>query len=390
MFSVKHNDSKTLARTGLLKTAAGSVATPFFMPVATKMTVKNISPFELADMGVESIIANGYILYLKPGTKRIMEAGGIHKFMRYDGNIFTDSGGFQMLSKAFLVQVNDTGITFRDPFSERKHFLTPEGAIQVQREIGSDVAMALDHVPPVLQERVHIADAVQRTHVWAERCKKFHETAGGKNAYGKKQLLFGITQGGIFEDLREKSAQYINSLDFDGIAIGGHCIGEPKEKMLSSIKKQVALIDKNKPRYLMGVGSPVDILESVALGIDCFDSIYPTKHARHAHVFSREGMLKIDKGRFANDFTSLDHSCTCYVCKNFTRAFLHHLSRVEDYTYTRYLSYHNVYFLTSFMKEIRSAIRNNEFFEYKKEFIKDFGIEDARKRERLKLEELNR
>ncbi|MBI5398149.1 tRNA guanosine(34) transglycosylase Tgt, partial [Candidatus Woesearchaeota archaeon] len=372
MFTLKHQDDKTNARTGVLKTASGSIATPFFMPVATKMTVKQISPFELTEMGVEAIIANAYILYLKPGTKRIMEAGGIHKFMRYDGNIFTDSGGFQMLSKSFLVAVNDQGIRFRDPFSERQHFLTPEAAIKVQHEIGSDVAMALDHVPPVLQERAHIADAVERTHLWAARCKTYHESCDGKNAYGRKQLLFGITQGGIFDDLREKSAQHINALDFDGIAIGGHCIGEPKEKMHSSIKKQVRYFDESKPRYLMGVGSPVDIIESVALGIDCFDSIYPTKHARHAHVFSRQGMLKIDKGRFANDFAPLDSSCTCYVCKNFTRAFLHHLSRVEDYTYTRYLSYHNVFWLTQFMKEIRNAIKNNEFPQYKKEFMKEF------------------
>jgi queuine tRNA-ribosyltransferase len=390
MFSTKNQDEKTQARTGILNTSAGKVQTPFFMPVATKMTVKSISPFELHDMGVESIISNSYILYLRPGTKMIQEAGGIHKFMRYDGNIFTDSGGFQMLSKSFLVEVNDKGIRFRDPFSERQHFLTPEDAVKVQHEIGSNVAMCLDHVPPVMQEREHITDAVERTHRWAERCKKYHDSHDGKNAYGKRQLLFGITQGGIFEDLREKSAKYINSLDFDGIAIGGHCIGEPKEKMHASIKKQMSQFNRQKPVYLMGVGSPVDIIESVALGVDCFDSIYPTKHARHAHVFTKKGMIKIDKGRFAKDFSPLDSECSCYVCKNFTRAFLHHLTRVEDHTFTRYLSYHNVYFLTNLMKEIRKAIDNNEFYEYKKEFIKNFSIEEIEKKERLAVQELNR
>jgi queuine tRNA-ribosyltransferase len=271
-----------------------------------------------------------------------------------------------------LKEVSDKGVKFHDPFSNRAHFLKPEEVIQIEREMGSDVAMCLDHVPQVKSKKDDIAEAVRRTHVWAERCKKYHDAHDSKNLYDKRQLLFGIAQGGLHKDLREKSAQFINSMDFDGVAIGGLCIGESREEMLNALSWQMPHFSKDKPRYMMGVGSPEDIIEAVSVGVDVFDSIYPTQNARHCHVFTTKGTIKLDRGAFKEDFSPLDPECDCYVCKNFTRAYLHHLSRSFEWTHHRYLSYHNIHFLVKFMERMRHAIDKGEFAEFKKDFLANY------------------
>ncbi|HII72667.1 TPA: tRNA-guanine transglycosylase [Candidatus Woesearchaeota archaeon] len=261
---------------------------------------------------------------------------------------------------------------FRDPFSNRKHKLSPENVMQIERELGSDVAMCLDHVPHVKGDKEKIAEAVRRTGVWAERCKRYMDDHDGKSFYGKRQLLFGIAQGGLFQELREKSAKQINALDFDGLAIGGLCIGETREEMLKALGWQMPHFAVENPKYLMGVGTPVDIVEAVSMGVDCFDSIYPTQNARHCNMFTSEGMVKLDRGKFAKDFGPLDPECDCYVCKNFSRAYLHHLSRANEWTHHRYLSYHNVYWMTKFMEKIRTAIKEGRFDEMRKEVKEKF------------------
>lgn len=372
MFKIKNNDSSTEARTGELKTAHGIVKTPFYMPVATKLTVKHITPMEVEEMGGQALITNAYISSLRPGLELIKKAGGVHKFMNFKKCIFSDSGGFQMLSESFLQEINDKGVKFLDPFSGRKEFVTPEQIIQIERELGSDVAMCLDHVPAVKSDRAAAEDSVRRTHLWAERCKKAHDEGENKIVYGKKQLIFGIAQGALFKELREKSAKFIDSLDFDGNAIGGLCIGESKGEMSKAVSWQIPHFSPEKPRYLMGVGSPEDILDAVSQGVDCFDSIYPTQNARHCHIFTNKGMIKLDRGKYKNDFSPLDEECDCYVCKNFSRAYLHHLSRSFEWTHHRYLSYHNVYWLVRFVEKIRKALDKGEFLELRKEFLERF------------------
>ncbi len=371
MFKIKNTED--LARAGVLSTSHGEVKTPFFMPVATKLTVKYISPMEIEDMGVQSIISNAYIQSLRPGIELIKEAGGSHNFMNYHKCLFTDSGGFQMLSKSFLKSIDDKAVVFADPFANRVQKKTPEQIIQIEREIGSDVAMCLDHVPQVNANLADASEATRRTHVWAARCKEYHDDHEQKTLYGKRQLLFGIAQGALHRELREKSAKFIDSLDFDGNAVGGLCIGETRNAMLAALEWQIPHLSPSKPRYMMGVGSPEDIIEAVSRGVDCFDSIYPTQNARHCHVFTYDGTIKINKGIFKHDTRPLDPECDCYVCKNFTRAYIHHLSRGFEWTHHRYLSYHNVYWVVKFMERLRSSLEKGEFGEFRKEFNKRYN-----------------
>jgi len=379
MYKIKNIDPDSDARTGEIKTSHGTVKTPFFMPVATKLTVKHVSPMEITEMGAQAVIMNAYVSYLRPGLDIIKKVGGAHNLMNFQGCIFSDSGGFQMLSKAFLQEINDKGVKFADPFSGNKHFVKPEDAIKIEREIGSDIAMCLDHVADIKSNREDAAEATRRTHLWAERCKRYHDDHENKTIYGKKQLIFGIAQGGLFKDLREESAKFIDKLDFDGVALGGLCIGETKSEMLTAAKWQMPYFSKEKPRYLMGVGSPEDIIDMVSIGIDCFDSIYPTQNARHCHVFTRKGTIKLDKSTFKEDLSPLDPECDCYVCKNFSRAYLHHLSRSFEWTHHRYLSYHNIYFLIKFMERLRAAIDKGEFAEFKKDFNANYRRKGQKK-----------
>ncbi|MBS3175303.1 tRNA guanosine(34) transglycosylase Tgt [Candidatus Woesearchaeota archaeon] len=364
MFKINYEDKE--ARAGKLYTKHGIVETPFFMPIATKGTAKQVSPDELKLIGSQAIIANAFVLHLKPGLEVLNNFKGIHKFMKWDKTIFTDSGGFQILSKSFLHKADEKGVYFKNPFDGSKKFFTPEDIIDIEEQIGSDVAMALDFVPHYGNSKDYIAECTRITHLWAERCLKSHDA--------KRQLLFGICQGGIFKDLREKSAKFINNLDFDGIALGGLGIGEGRENMFNTAQIALHHIDNAKPRYLMGVGSPEDLIDCVGLGIDCFDSRFPTMNARHGGIFTSQGKINIEKVQYKNDENPLDENCKCPVCKKFSKAFIHHLYRTHEPIRDRYGNIHNLYFIQNLMKDIRKSIKNNEFNQFKKDFFKNYKL----------------
>jgi queuine tRNA-ribosyltransferase len=350
------------ARAAKLKTTHGIVETPCFMPVATKGSVKTLSSAELETLGIEALISNAFVLYLKPGTEVIEEAGGIHNFMNFDGTIFTDSGGFQILRDEFAPEVTDNGVTFRSPFDNTKHLFTPEKCIEVQGKIGSDVAMVLDDCPHYGNDHSHVEASVIRTTDWAIRCRDAHKN--------KRQLLFAIVQGGTFRDLREKSAKSLVELDFDGYGIGGLSIGEPKEKMLGVMEYTLPLLPKERPRYLMGLGSPVELLESISLGTDIFDSAFPTRNARHNSVYTTNGKYNITRGKYSKDFAPLERGCACHACENYTRAYIRHLMLTHEMLGMRLITIHNLHFLKELMKKARSAIVENNFQKFKHEFIK--------------------
>ncbi len=354
------------ARTGFLKTAHGKIKTPFFMPVATKGSVKNINNFQLRSLGFDCIISNSFINYLKPGLEIISGAGGMHSFFGWDKSIFTDSGGFQLLSPDFLDFVNDSGVSFKNPFTGLKEFITPEKAIGIQNSFGSDVAMCLDHVIPIEgPSRLEHFDAMIRTVDWAYRCKQSHSNP--------KQLLFGIIQGGTHLDLRKKCVLALNKIGFDGLAIGGLCIGERASTMYSITKYSKKFIPKEKICYLMGVGSPIELINSVELGVDCFDSVFPMRMARHGRIFTHDGEIIISRGKFARDYSSLDDKCDCFVCKNHSRSFLHHLYKTREQNAHVLLTYHNIYFISKLMSDIRTSINENNFSSFKKSFSNSYS-----------------
>jgi len=365
MFTI--NSEENSARTGKFETKSGIVKTPFFMPIATKGSVKQLNPHEVEELGSEAIISNAFILALKPGLEILRKYNGIHKFMNWNKTIFTDSGGFQILSKSFLHKASDKGVYFKNPYTGEKKFYSPEDVIKIEEEINSDVAMALDFVPHFYgTDKNHISKCVNLTHDWAERCKKSHTY--------DKQLLFGICQGGTFKDLREKSAEFINNLDFDGNAIGGLCVGEDRSTMMESVKASISKLSKDKIRYLMGVGSPEDILEAISLGADCFDSRFPTMNSRHGGIFTSSGKISIEKVEFKDKEEPLDENCKCYTCKNFSKAFVHHMYKTHEPIAERYGSIHNLTFIQNLIKESRKAIEENYFEKFKKEFLENYKI----------------
>lgn len=358
MFKIIHRDGD--ARVGKLYTEHGIIDTPAFLPVATKGSVKTLSSEELSKTNTQALIANAFLLYLKPGVEVIAKAGNLHEFMHWNRCIFTDSGGYQMLRQGFLLGVGKKGVAFCSPFDETKHLLTPEKCIGIQQSLGSDVAMVLDDCPPYSSSYEHVQDSLSRTLDWAERCKKTHSS--------EKQILFAIIQGGVFKDLRVESAKKLVKLDFDGYGIGGLSIGEPKKIMFETLKHTMPLIPEEKPRYLMGVGSPAELLESISLGIDIFDSAFPTRNARHNAVYTKSGKYNVTKGRFAQDFSPLEKGCKCHACKNYSRAYVNHLLRVYETLGMRLVTMHNLHFIQNLMREARKAILRNEFEEFKNSF----------------------
>jgi queuine tRNA-ribosyltransferase len=358
MFKIIATDGK--ARAGALHTAHGAIETPLFMPVATKAALKWVSLAECSAAEIECFIANAYLLSLQPGLAVIKKAGGLHGFMNWSKGIFTDSGGFQVLSEEFLLKINDNGVFFRNPFDKSRSFLSPEKCIEIQNALGSDVAMCLDDVPLHGSSAKRIAESAARTFQWAKRCKETHKS--------KKQLLFGICQGGTIEKLRRKSAEQISSIDFDGIALGGLCIGEPKQKMLRMVSLSNKIIPPEKPRYLMGVGSPKELLQCIALGIDVFDSCFPTRTARHGLAFTEKGNIDVCKSAFKFDFNPLDAKCACPVCTQHSRAYLHHLFKVKEENSKMLLSVHNLHFTANLVKQAREAIRERKFGQLVKRF----------------------
>ncbi|MEE9525123.1 MAG: tRNA guanosine(34) transglycosylase Tgt [Candidatus Woesearchaeota archaeon] len=362
MFKLIAKDKE--ARTGILKTTHGNVETPFFMPVATKTAVKYLDPRDLEEIGVQVTISNAFVLSLRPGIQTIKKAGGLNKFMGTKGSTFTDSGGFQKIKDSFYIKSSDKGLHLKSPFDGKKILLTPKLCMKIQNTISSDVAMVIDEMPLHNQTKKEVALAVKRTHKWAEECLKYHKN--------KKQLLFGIAQGGLFPDLREKSAKFIGSLPFDGFAFGGLAIGEPEKKTYKMINSQVKYFPQNKPRYLMGVGTPVQLINAIAAGADCFDSTFPTQNARHGTLFTSKGKINLSNSKFKNDIKPIDKNCDCYVCKNYSKAHLRHLLKMKEANGLRYTTYHNIYFINNLMKQIRKAIKNKTFTKFRKDFLKKY------------------
>lgn len=360
-FEIKTIDKETQARSGVLKTRTGKYETPFFMPVATKGALKYLGTNELEQTGASALIANSFLLYLRPGIDLIKKHGSLHNFMHWNKCIFTDSGGFQVLSlQGFKGKFTDKGLSFHSPYDGSLHDLSPEKAMHIQETIGSDVAMALDHMPHYGSSEEDVVLATKRTHHWAQRCIEAHTD--------KKQLLFGIAQGGIYPKLRAESAEYLSTLPFDGFALGGICIGETSQETHIMMKATVEHLPKDKPRYLMGVGSPKEILAAVAQGVDIFDSVWPTRNARHGRLMTKNGYLNIENAEHKNSMKPLDEHCDCYVCKDYTCAYLHHIYKMKEPLAMKLLSYHNVYFLQTLMKEIRQAIKKGTFTELAHEY----------------------
>ncbi|MBR9690628.1 tRNA guanosine(34) transglycosylase Tgt [Candidatus Woesearchaeota archaeon] len=362
MFKLKKESGK--ARVGKLKLKSGEVNTPFFMPVGTKAAVKNLSPEQLKETGTECIIANSFVLSLRPGSKLIKEHGGLHKFMKWKGGIFTDSGGFQAGSESFLVGMTNEGIKFRNPYTGKAKVLTPKEAIKIQEELGSDIAMALDDMPYPTLPKTQVKKSVERTHAWAKQCIDAKQD--------KKQLLFGISQGGVYDDLREESAKTIDSMDFDGLAIGGLAIGETKKQMYNALNVTLPHYDSKKVRYLMGLGSPQDLIKAVEMGIDCFDSIFPTQNARRNGFLTFNGSYNFSTAKYAKDFSPIEENCDCYTCKNYTKAYVYHLKRNHENFGLTLATIHNIRFTQRLFEKMREAIKKDEFSDFKQDFLKGY------------------
>ncbi|MFH1587624.1 MAG: tRNA guanosine(34) transglycosylase Tgt [Candidatus Diapherotrites archaeon] len=341
------------ARAGVLKTVHGEIKTPFFMPVATKGSVKLLSVEEVELTKTRCLISNAFILSIKPGLDVIEKHNGLHKFMNWKKGLFTDSGGFQVLSDAFCLKLKDEGVLFRNPFTGKKMLFSPEKSIEIQNQLSSDVAMCLDDVPKAGAKIERIGEAVERTAEWAKKCKETHEN--------KKQLLFGICQGGTSKKLRKKSAEQISEIGFDGHAIGGLAIGEPLSKMLETVEFTLPFIPKEKPRYLMGVGSVEELVKSIEMGIDCFDSVFPARTGRHGKVFTNAGHFNIGSVVHRFDLKPLDENCECFVCKSHTRSYIHHLFKTKEENAKKYITFHNLFFVQSMMDKIREEISEGNF-----------------------------
>ena len=368
-FEVHHECSGSLARTGVIHLAHGDVQTPVFMPVGTKGTVKAVSKDDLEEIGFEIILANTYHLYLRPGADIVSEAGGLHGFTKWDRNFLTDSGGFQVWSLSNLRKIENEGVAFRSTIDGSKHFFTPENVVQTQVKLNSDIQMQLDVCSGYGVERREAERAFRLSSDWAVRAInewKLHS----ENGY--KGILFPIVQGNFFDDLRKESAEFVDSLGTPGLAIGGLSVGEPADVFVEKLKYTVQFLSKNKPRYVMGIGTPEYILDAVSNGIDMFDCVQPTRIARHGLYFHHKGMVSIKQKRFERDFSALDSECNCKVCKTYSRAYLRHIFREQEILSSMLASYHNLYFLHNMILEIRSAIENDKFEEYKKNFLDNF------------------
>ncbi len=356
--------SDTKARLGKLHTNRGVINTPIFMPVGTQATVKTMTPEELKEINAEIILSNTYHLFLRPGHGLIEKAGGLHKFMNWDRPILTDSGGFQVFSLGKLRKLSEEGATFNSHIDGSKQELTPEKAVEIQNALDSDIAMVLDECPPYPASREYVQNSLQRTTRWAKRCIEANKNPN--------QSLFGIVQGGMYRDLREESAKELLELDFPGYAIGGLSVGETKELMYEVLEYTVPLLPKDKPRYLMGVGSPDALFEGVEKGIDMFDCVHPTRIGRNGTAMTTFGTVNIKNAKYKEDFDPLDLECSCYTCKNYTKAYLRHLFKASEILGLRLMTYHNVHFLINTMKNIRESLTEDRFLAYKKEFFEKY------------------
>ena len=366
-YELLHIDKNSGARRGVIHTPHGDIQTPIFMPVGTQATVKGVSPKELKDeVKAQIILSNTYHLFLRPGHELIKEAGGLHKFMQWDRPILTDSGGFQVFSLGDLRKIREEGVDFRSHLDGSKKFISPEIAVEIQEALGSDIMMAFDECCPYPSTYEYTKNSMERTTRWAARCKQAHKTL-------ETQGLFGIVQGGFFKDLREKSARDLIELDFPGYAIGGISVGEPKEDFLDILNFTTPLLPENKPRYLMGVGTPDYLIEAAISGIDMCDCVLPTRIARHGTAMTSHGKLVVRNAAFERDFSPIDEECDCYACQNFTRAYIRHLINTNEILGVQLLSIHNLRFLTKLMERVRIEIENDNLLKFRDEFYEKYG-----------------
>lgn len=365
-------EKHTGARLGEIITPHGTFPTPMFMPVGTQASVKSIAPEELDAMGANIILSNTYHLWLRPGEDLVEEAGGLHKFMNWDKGILTDSGGFQVFSLADLRNIKEEGVYFRNHLNGQKLFLSPEKAINIENALGADIIMSFDECPPFFESYDYIKKSVERTSRWAERGLKAHK-------YPDRQGLFGIVQGGGHKVLRQQSARDLVSLDFPGYSIGGLSVGESKAEMNNVLEFTTPLLPENKPRYLMGVGSPDALIDGVIRGVDMFDCVLPTRIARNGTCMTSHGRLVVKNAKYARDFTPIDDNCNCYTCRNFTRAYVRHLLKADETFGLRLTSYHNLYFLINLMKQVREAIMNDNLLEFREHFFEEYGYNESKR-----------
>lgn len=381
-FTTTNSEKDSNARTGVFTTPHGTINTPVFMPVGTKATVKTISQNELKTLNADIILANTYHLYIRPGEKLIKEMGGLHKWMNWNNPILTDSGGFQVFSlsqeKEFTkkagfktgVKIDDNGVEFKSHLDGSKHYFTPEKAIQIQHDLGADIIMAFDECAPGKSSKKYFEQAMKRTHNWLERCEKEHEKLSTEQEHF--QALFGIIQGGTHKDLRIESAKFVNNMDLPGNAIGGLSVGEKKEIMYETVENVMPYLNKEKPRYLMGVGTPEDLLECVDRGIDMFDCVHPTRMARHGAFWDKSGRYSIRKEIFKKDSSPLQNDCTCETCQNYSKSYLRHLIFEKEILGLRLISIHNLHFLLNLMHETGKHIKQGTFKNFKNSFLKKF------------------
>ncbi|CDA30754.1 queuine tRNA-ribosyltransferase [Clostridium sp. CAG:492] len=366
-YELLHECKQTGARRGVIHTPHSDIQTPVFMPVGTQATVKSMTPDELKDMiDAKIILSNTYHLYLRPGSKLVKEAGGLHKFMNWDRAILTDSGGFQVFSLGDLRTISEEGVEFKSHLDGSKHFFSPESVMETENDLGADIIMAFDECVEYPATYEYTKQSMERTTRWAKRCKEAHKNT-------EKQGLFGIIQGGFYKDLRDKSLEDLVAMDFPGYAIGGISVGEPKEEFLDILRYTAPKMPKNKPRYLMGVGTPDYLIEAALAGIDMCDCVLPTRIARNGTAMTWNGKVVVRNATYERDFTPLDSECDCYTCRNYTKAYLRHLVKTKEILGVRLLSIHNLYFLSKLMERVRKEIENDNLLNFKNEFYSKYG-----------------
>ena len=364
-YKLEKKEKNTKARLGSFVYNDKKFMTPMFMPVGTQATVKTLSPEELKDVNSGIILANTYHLWLRPGENVVNHAGGLHKFMNWNQPILTDCGGYQVFSLSSPKNITEEGVKFKNHLNGDELILTPEKSIEIQNKLDSDIAMSFDECPPASANHEYMKNSIERTIRWAKRCKEAHKNPN--------QMLFGIVQGGAYEDLRKHSAEETVKLDFDGYSIGGVANDhESKEDMYKAIDYSIPYLPEDKLRYLMGVGEPIDLIEGVIRGIDIFDCVLPTRLARHGHAFTKNGKINLKNAKYKEDFTPISKDCDCYACKYYTKAYIRHLINADETFGARLLSIHNIRFLIKLMEDLRESIKNDNILEYREEFIKNY------------------
>ncbi|MEP7014059.1 MAG: tRNA guanosine(34) transglycosylase Tgt [Verrucomicrobiota bacterium] len=385
-FELLARDGQSKARRGRLTTGHGSIETPAFMPVGTQGTVKGVTPRELHELKAQIILGNTYHLFVRPGLEVIKHFGGLHRFMNWDGPILTDSGGYQIFSLAKLRKITEEGVHFQNHVDGAAAFISPEIAMEIQATLGSDIAMVLDECPPYPCERDYAARSAEMTARWAARCKRAvvasvspedSKIAAGTTATTSSQFLFGIVQGATFDDLRKESAQAIVDVDFDGYAVGGVSVGEPQEEMMRAVESSAPFLPEDKPRYAMGLGTPPQLLEMIARGIDMFDCVLPTRLARNGTAFTATGTLNLKNAEFARDKDPIEENCACYSCREFARGYIRHLIKAEEILGLRLITLHNLHFYLDLMRKARELIENGGFDEFRKRFVSNYKTREV-------------